>query len=269
MVIQTEVQYVTNGSIEQELDFYFPSSKNFPVILYLHEGSLISGDKSDNPYQEIAINFANHGIGFVLANYRLAPGSKWPAMAEDAASAFAWIKKNAKKYFIDTANLFIMGHSSGALIAAAVCTDDKYLKKTGQQLSGIKACIIMGTLLNPSFDTDVIPDSLKYNSWQNWKHRQVYETIFETPEAYRDSDPFRHLNSEVPSFLILIAEEEQINPPILEQAHRFAKELKKLKVEVKIEVLKNRRHITAMQKMAEENDPTLITVSQFIKNLRK
>ncbi len=63
---------------------------------------------------------------------------------EDAASAFSWIKKNVEILHAAPRKLFIVGHSSGALIAALLSTDEKYLKKSGCSLSDIAGCVAMG-----------------------------------------------------------------------------------------------------------------------------
>lgn len=264
--IQKDVLYVAGGSLEQQMDMYLPGGENFPIILYLHEGGLTSGDKADSPYAEIAVNFAKKGIGFILINYRLGPKYKWPSMAEDASNAFSWIKNNSKILHANPHKIFIVGHSSGALIASILSTDKKYLQKSGSSLSDIAGCVAMGTMLNPSYDTDSIPTDTLNKVWKKLRDRETYESLFETPESYRDADPSRHITKNAPPFLILIAEEEQVNPPILEQANRFAMAMKNAGVPVQIEVLKNRRHTTAMKKMAELNDPAFLTIIGFINN---
>ncbi len=263
--IQKDVLYVPGGTQEQQMDIYLPIGENFPVVLYLHEGGLTSGDKADSPYATIAMNFAKKGIGFILINYRLGPTNKWPVMAEDAASAFSWIKKNVAILNANPRKLFIVGHSSGALIASLLSTDEKYLVKSGCSLSDIAGCVAMGTMLNPSYDTDSIPTDTLNKIWEKFRIRETYESLFETPDAYRDADPSRHITKNAPPFLILVAEEEQVNPPILEQANRFATAMKNVGVQVQIEVLKNRKHSTAMKKMAELNDPTFLKIIDFIK----
>jgi acetyl esterase/lipase len=262
--IQKDVLYVRGGTQEQQMDIYLPVGKNFPVVLYLHGGSLTSGDKSDSPYATIAINFAKNGIGFILVNYRLGPTAKWPAMAVDAASAFSWIKKNVAILNANPRKLFIVGHSSGALIASLLSTDEKYLQKSGCSLSDIAGCVAMGTMLNPSYDTDSISKDTLNKIWRKLRTHETYESLFETPDSYRDADPSRHITKNAPPFLILIAEEEQVNPPILEQANRFTTAMKNVGVQVQIEVLKNRKHSTAMNKMAELNDPTFVKIIEFI-----
>src|SRR5213596_350400 len=47
----------------------------FPVILYLHSGAWISGDRFGGP----AIRQASRGYAVASIDYRLAPNSVWPA----------------------------------------------------------------------------------------------------------------------------------------------------------------------------------------------
>src|SRR5437867_139876 len=90
-----DVPYVPGGGHEQQLDLYLPARSGFPMVLYVHEGSLNSGDRKDADYPRIARAFRAKGYGVVVISYRLFPKHRWPAPAEDVASAFAWLKANA------------------------------------------------------------------------------------------------------------------------------------------------------------------------------
>ena len=151
------------------------------------------------------------------------------------------------------------------MIASILSTDEKYLQKSGCSLSDIAGCVAMGTMLNPSYDTDTIPKDTLNKIWEKFRNRETYESLFVTPESYRDADASRHVTKNAPPFLILVAEEEQVNPPIMEQANRFAMAMKNVGVQVQIEVLKDRKHMTAMKKMSEMNDPAFLKIIEFIK----
>lgn len=77
----------------QKIDLYVPKKKDFPTILYIHEGILLGGDKSDSPYSVISNKFKNARVAFSSMNYRLGPNNKWPAQPDDVVSAFVWLKK--------------------------------------------------------------------------------------------------------------------------------------------------------------------------------
>jgi acetyl esterase/lipase len=83
---------------------------------------------------------------------------------------------------------------------------------------------------------------------------------------YRDADPSRHITRNAPPFLVLIAEAEQFQPPILEQSKRFALQMQAVNVSVTVEVLKDRKHMSAMREMADPNDPTLSRIQNFVRD---
>ena len=71
----------------------------------------------------------------------------------------------------------------------------------------------------------------------------------------------------MPPFLILIAETEQEQPPILMHANQFNDRMKKMGLKARIEILKDRKHMTAMQKLAEKNDVTFQLIVDFISSI--
>ena len=75
------VEDISYGPHERHrLDVYTPrkpSSAAMPVLVYMHGGGFIRGSKSY--YTNIGYYFAKNGVIGVVANYRLAPKSKWPS----------------------------------------------------------------------------------------------------------------------------------------------------------------------------------------------
>ena len=83
----------------QALDLHLPKGKNsekLPVILFVHGGAFIKGDKSDHIIFDNVLNFFTRSnfIG-VNINYRLAPEHKWPSGAIDIADSLKWIHDNS------------------------------------------------------------------------------------------------------------------------------------------------------------------------------
>ena len=104
---------------EQRLDVLKPKSDQpapLPVLVYFHGGGWISADKKI--YDGIAAAFANNGYLVFNVNYRLAPGSRFPAALQDAAHAIAWIVHNQAKFGGDRSTIVLAGDSAGAQIAA-------------------------------------------------------------------------------------------------------------------------------------------------------
>ena len=95
-----------------------------PVLLYLHGGGWMYGDKKDQ-----GLPLCNHmaTLGWVCfnANYRLAPAATWPEPLSDAKSAIAWIRQHAHEYGADPSFIAIAGNSAGGHIASmAALTPD-------------------------------------------------------------------------------------------------------------------------------------------------
>lgn len=64
---------------KQSLDLYLPRMHSgFPVLMFIHGGSWVQGDKSE--YTDLASILAGHGLGVAVVNYRLSPRSGIPPM---------------------------------------------------------------------------------------------------------------------------------------------------------------------------------------------
>ena len=138
----------------QTLDIHVPrtlSSKSLPVILFVHGGAFVRGDKSDHVIFDNVLNyFTRNNIIGVNINYRLAPEHKWPSGAEDISSSIEWIHRNAKKYNIDKSKIFLMGHSAGAAHVAAYSFDESLQLNRGND--GVKGSILLSGVYSKSSD---------------------------------------------------------------------------------------------------------------------
>jgi triacylglycerol lipase len=108
----------------QKMDLYPPqesAAAAAPTVIYVHGGGFARGDKQGG--ENIAAYFARHGLLGVTVNYRLAPTVQWPEQSLDLGSAVAWLKANAAKYGGDPRRIVVIGHSSGAAVAASYVLD--------------------------------------------------------------------------------------------------------------------------------------------------
>ncbi|HEV7920730.1 MAG TPA: alpha/beta hydrolase [Thermoanaerobaculia bacterium] len=101
------------------LDLRIPDGPGpFPLIVYLHSGAWISGDRSGGP----AIRQAARGYAVASIDYRLAPQYVWPAQLEDCKAAVRWLRAHAAQYRLDPARVGVFGTSSGGHLAAMLAT---------------------------------------------------------------------------------------------------------------------------------------------------
>ena len=120
------------------IDLYRPDdgrSASLPVLLFLHGGGFIRGDKGEK--ENIGLYFAREGFVVALANYRLAPASPWPCGAEDVTASFEWLRANVALHGGDAQRIFIGGESAGAAHVAAATLRRRFHPGGGLGVSGI------------------------------------------------------------------------------------------------------------------------------------
>src|SRR5262245_21420130 len=187
----------------QRLDLSTPATKQFSTVLFVHGGSLSGGDKSDEDYRGVCAPFAAVGIGCASMNYRLAPAASWPAPAEDVAAAFAWLRSNVGTRGGDPHKLFLVGHSSGAMLVALVATDERFLAPRGLKAKDIGGVVPMGSIM---WDEE-LEQALKQHGRDRVEAafaRDPESRMYANFDTYLDRWPIRHIRPGLPPFLFLI-----------------------------------------------------------------
>lgn len=97
-----------------------PSSSPLPVLLFIHGGSFIAGNKGD--FESDCQTAAAMGMTGVTINYRLVGTSNNGIYVElnDAQLAVRWLKSNATTYNIDPNKICAWGDSAGGYFSAAL-----------------------------------------------------------------------------------------------------------------------------------------------------
>lgn len=120
------------------MDIYrLPHTEHAPVVVYFYGGSWKSGKRQW--YRFVGEALAKRGLVVMIPDYRLWPKVKLDGFMQDGARAVAWTHAHAGEYGGDSNELFVMGHSAGAHIAALLATDDEWLAADGmhaKQLAG-------------------------------------------------------------------------------------------------------------------------------------
>ncbi len=128
MKILKDVFYSNDKIPEKTLDFYIPEGQTKAVMLYMHGGGIVEGNKEiharDGEY------LASLGYGFISINYRMYPNAKYPDFIEDAAQAVAWAVNNIEKY-CKTKTLYVGGTSAGGYLSMMLCFNKEYYDAVG------------------------------------------------------------------------------------------------------------------------------------------
>ncbi|WEK02288.1 MAG: alpha/beta hydrolase [Candidatus Sphingomonas phytovorans] len=142
--------------------FVEPGAGNRPVLLFVHGGGYIAGDRrvraGSSFYDNVGLWGARHGFLSVTMSYRLAPGAPWPSAQEDIAAALAWLDANAAAFGGDPRTVVLMGHSAGATHAAcflgqSACWPDRM---------PVRAAILLSTTLQATADEDIAPGDAQF-----------------------------------------------------------------------------------------------------------
>jgi len=248
----------------QRLDAYWPKvAGRFPAAVFIHGGSLQAGDKLDVDYGDVWRPFVEAGIACVTINYRLAGDASWPAQVQDCAAAVAWTRRALADRGGDPGRIFVIGHSSGAMLAAVLASDWRWLAAHKLRPNDLAGVVPMGSIMwDEEFDAAMANASAGQLA-ALFSADSPYR-MFGTLETYRDLWPMKHLSAAMPPFLFLVAETEQESPPILRHAKAFCEAARKLGVPAEWRILPNRTHYTAIRMLSDPGDPTFALIRDFI-----
>jgi len=120
ILIDKDVEYANINGLSLKADIYYPKdqSKKYSGIALVHGGGWISGSKENEKY--MAQELASKGYVAIAVGYRLSEVAKYPAAIDDVENAIKFLKKNKKKYSLNTKKIAVLGESAGAQIATLV-----------------------------------------------------------------------------------------------------------------------------------------------------
>lgn len=192
-----------------------------PAVILIHGGALMFGGRAD--LDSFAQNLADAGYVAASIDYRLFDPAKesnpWPDQLDDVQRAVRWLRANASAYGIDPARVGVLGHSSGAQLAAFLGTRDT--RDNGDAaLAGFSSrvdCVvdIAGTMdlrtPYPGMPTDALGAS-------------------PSQAALADFSPISFVDATTAPFLIVHGGSDPLCP--IDQSRRMTAKLRDAKVEV-------------------------------------
>lgn len=116
------ITYKKVGEKELKLDIYYPFfsiEKNYPVIIFVHGGGFVIGEKNDiNRFNSVFQAMLREGWAVVSVDYRLLKRDiLFPVSVEDVKDAVWWVVENADIYEFDTDKIGLWGTSAGGNLA--------------------------------------------------------------------------------------------------------------------------------------------------------
>jgi acetyl esterase/lipase len=128
--------------VRHRMDLVPVDTSGAPIVLFVHGGGFISGDKQVAPpfYANVGRYFAAHGILGACMNYRLAPAGGWPAASQDIDLAVQWLLDRGDLYGGDPRLLVVIGQSAGACHLATWLFGEQF---EGGARAAIKGAVLM------------------------------------------------------------------------------------------------------------------------------
>jgi acetyl esterase/lipase len=147
-IIEKDLAYART-SAAQRLDLYRPTKGRgaLPLIVELHGGGFVAGDKAAAADQAVIDALVAHGYAVASINYRLAGEALFPAGVLDVKAAVRWLRAHASEYRLDPDRFGAMGESAGgymavmlAVSASTAAFDDDRLGNPGVS-SAVQAAV--------------------------------------------------------------------------------------------------------------------------------
>jgi acetyl esterase/lipase len=179
-----------------------------PVILFLHSGAWISGDRAGGP----AIRQASRGYAVASIDYRLAPQYIWPAPLEDCKAAVRWLRANAPRYRLDPNRVAVFGASAGGHLAAMLATTANHPEFEGLELGNPQFSSAVKAVIDFYGPTDLLKlDAQKLPCYPGLNGNAPYMPpslllgcpIQECKDKAETANPINYITASTPPFLIM------------------------------------------------------------------
>ena len=248
-----DVPYHALPNVDPQLlsmDIYWPSaSRDKDVVIMIHGGSWQRGDKTNNYIAGTKVDyFTGKGIVYVATNYRLSPAVKMPEHPRDVARAIAHVHS-----LLPDARIWLVGHSSGAHLAALVATNEAFLGEQGLDLRVLSGVVCLDTKY-----VDVLA-----NSRLRTFNRVFIDKVFgDDRSVWNQVDPIQHIAPDkgIPPILLFFTE-QRLRKKINE---KFAATLARAGVPSRAILARGYDHKLMIVDFGSPGDPLTGLVGRFI-----
>ncbi len=269
-----EVLDVTYGAGEPDeqylvLDVYYNDHKGLnPMVINIHGGAWIVGDKAAINQVFRSKYVANHGYVVFNVNYRMLPEYPIRVQVEDVMAAVIWAKEHAAEYGADPARVGVMGGSAGGHMTAMVAwaSGDMFFNPTGRADTKLDSDVQVAVPFYGVFDLERFLNS----NQPPFLGAAVRFFNFRKPgadreEIYRHISPQYHVAPNIPPTLFVCGDEDEL----FQQAVEYEKILRDKGVKTALHAAVGGSHGFDFQYGAEYSQKALeATVAWFDQYLR-
>jgi acetyl esterase/lipase len=261
------VPYAGTTDFRQTLNVYAPATKPAkpaPVIFWIHGGGWQGGEKTN--VQLKPKFFTDLGYVFISTNHRYVKAVPMSEIFADLAKSLRWTHDHAAEFGGDPARIVIMGHSSGAQLAAYLAIDERPLKAEGLSLKMFKGCVPVDA---DTFDVPAVIALATANRKAAGKPEPKYghrEIFGGQPERWTDYSAVTHVaaGKGIPPFLILYDAAAALTP---DQAKRLESALTSKGIPARACGAQNTNHGKINADLGLPNDPSTAELRAFLKSI--
>jgi len=231
------------GADKLKLDVYSNAhDRLWPVVVMIHGGGWIGGDKSMDNMVYLCQVLANNGYVTFNINYRLAPDYPIKLQMEDALAALIWVKEHAKEYGGDPERIGLAGSSAGGHLAALMAwnSDDPYFHPTGRSGKKADASVKVAALYFPVIDLELNIKQLgKAFAWLG--HALLVGALGKPyQEQLKHISPVNFIKADDPPSIFLTGDADQFK--LYPQSVAAVKKLKELGVDAELFTAPGKKH---------------------------
>jgi arylformamidase len=264
---KADVPYAGTTELRQTLNVYAPSTRPTrpaPVIFWIHGGGWRGGEKTTVHLKPKF--FTDLGYVFVSTNHRYVTAVPMNEIFADVAKSLRWTHDYAAEFGGDPNRIVIMGHSSGAQLAAYLSIDERPLKAVGLSLAMFKGCVPVDA---DTFDIPAVIALATANRQAAGKPEPKYghrEIFGGKPELRTDYSATTHVaaGKGIPPFLILYDAAAPLTP---DQARRLEKALTSKGISAKAYGAQNTNHGKINADLGLPDDPSTAELLSFLKTV--
>ncbi|MFM7200304.1 MAG: alpha/beta hydrolase [Myxococcota bacterium] len=258
-----EKPYLSGSSHpKHRLDLIVPRQKKGPLVLYVHGGYWISGDKRYLPvltglYGNFGQALAREGIATAITSYRLAPEVDVEGMLSDVAEATRSVLQPEFIPGYEVTCLVMVGHSAGGHLATMSLLRTQQLEAVGvrpSQLAGVVS--VAGVLDVPYMAENMTPA----------RNEEVTHAVFgRDPARLLEYSPSSYLQTGEPPLLILLGEKDYRS--IYGATHALVKKRQASGLKTRFVELKGYSHEALVLRVNLGRDPVTKNISAFVKEV--
>ena len=227
--------YSSPSGVPLRFDLLAPeSSEPLPLVICVHGGGWISGDKED--MHEIVSLLAANGYAAAAPAYRLAPLYPFPCAVQDVMAFVRYARANAGELNIDASRIASLGNSAGGHLASMLGVLDRLPDEAADAPPARVQAVVDLCGISDVDDPRVQENPIAWS---------FLERLMEVPhegneEKYRLASPVSHVDAHTAPFLIIHGEADDIVP--IEQSERMAAALRGHQVPVEFISLPDEGH---------------------------